>query len=313
MTDLATLPTALPAEARLTCWRARDGWEHRRFDWPSVAGRGRVLVQGGRSDVVEKYLGVMAHLHARGWSITSFDWRGQGGSGRFGTRAGIGYSENFAVYRDDLAAFWSDWAAEASGPHVLLAHSMGGHFALTALAAGLIRPDAVVLSAPMIQVRSPLGQRLGGWLARAQTWRGDPSRAAWAFSDESRAVERRRRRLTVSKDDGQDARWWEEADPGLRLGPPSWGWIAEAFRAGAALDRDGRLASIDVPTLFLIADHDQLVLPAAARRAAARMPDARVVRFGRESAHEILREGWAVRARAFGEIDAFLDARAPRR
>lgn len=313
MNEFAPLPAAVPAEARLSCWRARDGWEHRRFDWPSAGGRGRVLVQGGRSDVVEKYLGVMAHLHARGWSITSFDWRGQGGSGRLGTQMDVGHADDFAVHRDDLAAFWGDWAAEAGGPQVLLAHSMGRHFALAALAAGLIRPDAVVLSAPMIQVRSPLGQRLGGWLAGMQVRRGEPSRAAWAFSDESRAVERRRRRLTVGKEDGQDARWWEEADETLRLGPPSWGWIAEAFRAGAALDRDARLANIDVPTLFLIADHDQLVSPAAARRAAARVPDARVVRFGRESAHEILREGGAVRARAFGEIDAFLDARAPRR
>jgi lysophospholipase len=41
------------------------------------------------------------------------------------------------------------------------------------------------------------------------------------------------------------------------------------------------------------------------------LPDAQVVRFGRESAHEILREADGVRKRAFGAIDAFLDAHAP--
>lgn len=260
--------------------------------------------------MVEKYLGVMAHLHARGWSVTSFDWRGQGGSGRLGNHPGVGHADDFAGYSDDLAAFWDGWRAEGAGPHILLGHSMGGHFALATLAARRIRPDAVVLSAPMIAVRSPLGQRLGGWLAGRMARRGDPSRAAWEFSDESRAVERRRRRLTVDGGEGQDDRWWED-DGALRLGPPSWGWIAEAFRGGAAFERDRRLAAIDVPTLFLIADHDRLVDARAARRVAARMPDAQVVRFGRESAHEILREGAAVRARAFAAIDAFLDARAP--
>lgn len=46
---------------------------------------------------------------------------------------------------------------------------------------------------------------------------------------------------------------------------------------------------------------------------AGKLPDARVVRFGKESAHEILREGDKVRNRAIGEIDLFLQARAQQR
>ncbi len=175
---------------------------------------------------------------------------------------------------------------------------------------GGFRSDAAVLSAPMVQVRSPLGQWLGGRVAGWMAGRGEASRAAWDFSDESRAVEARLRRLTVDKGGGQDSRWWE-ADAALRLGPPSWGWIAEAFRAGAALVRDPRLAKVAVPTLFLIADHDQLVDPRAALKVAAQIPGAEVVCFGLESAHEILREGPAVRARAFAAIDRFLDGKAP--
>ena len=54
------------------------------------------------------------------------------------------------------------------------------------------------------------------------------------------------------------------------------------------------------------------VLPAAAHRVAARMPAAEVVAFGGEAGHEVLREGAAVRARAFASIDEFLDRKAPR-
>lgn len=309
MADADPFLRALPATARLSVWRAPDGWEHRRFDWPSEGGRGRVLVQGGRADVVEKYLGVIAHLHERGWSITSFDWRGQGGSGRLGRDPAVGHAESFAAQVDDLAAFWKEWV-EDEGPHVLLAHSMGGHFALRAAVEGRIRPDALVLSAPMIQVRSPIGQRLGGWLARAMSARGG-ARAAWAWDESPAAQAARLARCTVTRGPEQDERWWE-TDGRLRLGPPSWGWVAEAFRSGAALERDPRLPAMIIPTLFLIPDHDQLVVPTAAHRLAARLPAAEVVAFGPEAGHEVLREGPAVRARAFAAIDDFLDRKAPR-
>ena len=305
------MPDRIPAGARLSRWRAPDGWDHRRFDWPG-AGRGRILVQGGRSDVVEKYLGVMAHLHGRGWGVTSFDWRGQGGSGRLGRHPHVGHAERFDVHRDDLLAFWEAWTMEGEGPRVLLAHSMGAHFALAAMATGRFRPDAAVLSAPMVQVRSPLGQRGGRAMAAWMCRTAGREHGAWKFSDESAAVARRMRRLTVDATGGQDSRWWEEGDATLRLGPPSWGWIAEAFRAGTALAGDARLADVTVPTLFLVPEHDQLVDARAALWLAARMPMAEVVRFGPEAAHEVLREGGAVRDRAFGAIDRFLDRKAPR-
>ena len=117
---------------------------------------------------------------------------------------------------------------------------------------------------------------------------------------------RRLRRLTRTQGPEQVTRWWHEAEPALRLGPPSWGWVAESFRSGAALERDPRLAAYPGPLLFLVPDHDRLVDAGAARALAARMPGAELVRFGREAAHEVLREGPAVRARAFAAIDGFL-------
>lgn len=261
--------------------------------------------------MVEKYLGIVAHLHGQGWSVTSFDWRGQGGSGRLGRHAQVGHADGFAVYEDDLQAFWDEWIAAGEGPHVLLAHSMGAHFALAAMAADRLRPDAVVLSAPMVQVRSPLGQRFGDQVARWMCRIGDPSRGAWQFSEEPAAVERRMRRLTVDRSSGQDSRWWH-ADGTLRLGPPSWGWIAEAFRAGAVMARNPRFESMTVPTLCLVPERDQLVDARAALKLAARIPDTEVVRFGAEAGHELLREGGAVRAKAYAAIDRFLDRKAPR-
>src|SRR3546814_4901829 len=68
-------------DGRLDYWTAPDGWGLRRYRL-GEGGRGRMLVLGGRGDMIEKYLEVIRHWAARGWAVTGFDWRGQGGSGR---------------------------------------------------------------------------------------------------------------------------------------------------------------------------------------------------------------------------------------
>ena len=78
-----------------------------------------------------------------------------------------------------------------------------------------------------------------------------------------------------------------------------------------ALRADPRLATMAVPVLGLIADADRLVNAKLAVATLEKLPDARIVRFGRESAHEILREADPVRDRALAEIDRFLAERAP--
>ena len=76
-----------------------------------------------------------------------------------------------------------------------------------------------------------------------------------------------------------------------------------------AAGNDPRLAALTTPILMLVADEDGLVDPAAAVRLAGRLPDVELVRFGPESAHEILREADGVRLRAYRLIDAFLAKR----
>ncbi len=88
--------------------------------------RGRILVQGGRADIIEKFVETMGWLHDRGWSVTAFDWRGQGGSGRLCADPHVGHAASFAPWVEDLGHFWRAWRAEADTPVALLGHSMGG-------------------------------------------------------------------------------------------------------------------------------------------------------------------------------------------
>jgi lysophospholipase len=304
---------AIPSGARVSAWHAPDGWALRRFDWPAEGRvRGAMLFQGGRGDIFEKYLEAFAHWHDQGWSITSFDWRGQGGSGRLSPDPHIGHVEDFAIYVRDFADFWADWAPAAAGPRVVVGHSMGGHIVLRALAEGAAQPDAVVLIAPMLGLHSPLGARLGERFARILGGAGNAARAAWKTNERPATLESRQSLLTHDKDRYEDELWWREAEPQLKFGPPSWRWLIEAFASTRKLRADSRLKTMRVPVLMLIAMADKLVDPKAALQVAAKLPDVRVVRFGKESAHEILREADPVRNRAIGEIDIFLSARAKR-
>lgn len=313
MTNAFLYRRAIPAAAKFTEWMTPDGWPLRRFDWPAetASPRGSILFQGGRGDIVEKYLELLAHWHAQGWSITSFDWRGQGGSGRLSPDPHVGHVGSFDTYIADLGAFWADWAPGAAGPKVLMGHSMGGHLVSRGLVERVVAPDAAVLIAPMLGLHSPFGATLGELLAALLARIGRPERAAW--KDNERPATRESRQALLTHDAGryEDELWWQQAKPQLLLGPPSWRWVAEAFRSTRRVREDPAVKSLDVPVLMLVPLADKLVLPRAALAIAAMLPDARVVSFGDEAAHEVLREADAVRNRAIAELDMFLAARAP--
>lgn len=304
---------AIPATARFSQWTARDGWQLRRFDWPAEgASRGRILFQGGRGDIVEKYLELLAHWHGQGWSITSFDWRGQGGSGRQSPNPNVGHIDDFATYIADMAGFWQAWQAEASGgPVVVMGHSMGGHLVLRALVERVIRPNAAVLVAPMLGLKSPFGAWLGERIAKIIGGIGNGARPAWRENEKPGSTATRQSLLTTDPDRYADEIWWQQAKPELLLGPPSWRWVVQAFVSTRQVRDDARLRALDVPVLLLVPMADQLVDPNAALAVAAKLPDARVVKFGDEAAHEVLREADPVRNRAIAELDMFLAARAP--
>ncbi|MDH7971663.1 alpha/beta hydrolase [Sphingomonas sp. AR_OL41] len=304
---------AIPAGARVSRWTGPDGWNFRRFDWPAEGTpRGSILFQAGRGDLFEKYLEAIAHWHGQGWSITSLDWRGQGGSGRVSSDPHVGDIDDFATFVSDIRAFWATWTPQAAGPQVVMAHSMGGHIVLRALVEQAITPVAAVLIAPMLGLHSPIGAALGERLARLLGGVGNSSRAAWKSNEGPAMRETRLALLTHDPSRYEDELFWQQSDPALVLGPPSWRWVMQAFASTRLLRADPRLKAMRVPVLMLVADADQLVDPKAALTVAAKLPDVRVVRFGKEAAHEVLREADSVRNRAIGEIDLFLAARAQR-
>ncbi len=301
-----------PAALAFAPWIAPDGWRHRAYRWAQAPGagvRGSLIFQTGRADFIEKYLETCDHFHRAGWAVEGFDWRGQGGSGRLGADPHVDDRDGFAVLIDDLAAFVAGWRVRTPGPHVAVAHSLGGYVLLAMLAARGVVLDAAVLVAPMLALNSGWlpapAARLIARLAAASPW---GRLAAWP---DRRIEPRRQLRLTADKTRYDDSQWWKTVDPSLALGPPSWRWLDAAFAAGAGI-ADLPLARVATPVLLLAPDLDPLVRAGSADRVAALLPDAAVRHFP-TARHELLREADGDRDAALAAIDAFLDARAPRR
>ena len=307
MAEAADPRRSHPQDARFADWRGSDGWPCRRMDWPQPEGRparGSLLFAGGRGDFIEKYLEAYRYWHAAGWNVAAFDWRGQGGS-----RGDIvgGNVESFDLLVDDLAALLADWSAGTAGPHVAVAHSMGGHLLLRTLVERRPALDAAVLVAPMIAVNSrPIPLRAAPWVASLMCRFGLAARPMWKTPKAMLPGGASRQLfLTGSAERYEDELWWWEREPEFNLGLPSWGWMRAAYRSAAASFTPEKLRRVELPILILATERDRLVSPAAIRRVARLLPGAELTMFA-DSGHEILREADAVRLVAFARIDSFL-------
>lgn len=279
------------------------------MDWPQPDGpgrRGSLVFAGGRADFIEKYLEPLGHWHARGWNVASFDWRGQGHSR--GSIVGGNFSDFDPLVRDG-GELIDDVIATGPGPHVAIAHSMGGHLLLRILAERRPALAAAVLVAPMLAVNSaPLPPSAGRLVARCAARLGAERRIWQERAGLSEGGRIRRVNLTHCEERFEDELWWKEREPAFHLGPPSWGWLDGAFRSTARHDETA-LKQVDIPVLLLGTDRDRLVDPRAIRRAAALLPKAELLMF-EYAAHELLRESDGVRLEALARIDSFLDANA---
>ena len=306
---------AIPPAAAESRWTATDGHAIRRIDWPGGAERvrGSILFLPGRGDFYEKYLEALEEWHRAGWRVTAADWRGQGDSGRLGGHPLTGHVEDFAQWIADIETLWAEWKAETPGPHVLIAHSMGGHLALRALIERKVDPDAVVLVAPMLGMAGPpLPLTILHAIAQVMTRIGDPRRQAWKGSEKpGEDVAGRQTLLTHDVDRYEDELWWRAHRPQVQMGPASWRWVERAYASTGVLNADGAMEGVTTPVLLVSTRNDRLVRHKAVIRAARRLPHGELLEFGDEARHEILREVDPIRQRAMDGIACFLDRTAP--
>jgi alpha-beta hydrolase superfamily lysophospholipase len=142
--------------------RTRDGLALARRDWPSADARGTIVIVHGLGEHIGRYAHVAARLNANRWSVVGYDQRGHGESP--GERGRIAAGDDLLF---DLAVVIDAVRSEASGPLVLLGHSLGGLVVARFVAGGLESPkptwqrdvDALVMSSPALDIGMTTAKR----------------------------------------------------------------------------------------------------------------------------------------------------------
>ncbi|HTX48825.1 MAG TPA: alpha/beta hydrolase [Caulobacteraceae bacterium] len=274
--------------------------------------RGSVILSGGRTEPIEKYLETAAELTARGFVVLAHDWRGQGLSERLLGERLKGHAVRSRDFVEDMHALESAFEARLPKPWLAIGHSMGGCLSALVLAMGERRVSAAVLTAPMF------GILLGGV----------PEPVARALAAVSTAVglgatltpgSRMDEPVAPFKDNilTHDAARYARnnaliaAHPDLALGPPTFGWLQFAFHAMDELRRGQAVTRVETPVTVIAAGADRIADNQLIRQVTERFPRGRYVEVP-GAFHEILQETDEIRAVFWREFDALADAVAPR-
>ena len=305
-------PAGVPANLAAT-WRPADrygflegaGARLRYACWnTSATPRGTAVVLQGRAEFIEKYgTETVGELLARGFSVFAVDLRGQGLSDRPLANHDKGHIDDFATYVADLQLFLDKVVTPAAPrPILALSHSTSGNIVLRYLAERGAGPlAAAVFVSPMtglcraflirtiLAITSPFGLRDEEYMLATGPY--DPKHRNFATNDVT--SDERRYRFTDQ---------WFKADPRLRLGGPTIGWLRQGLRSIDLLASPGVLERIDLPVLLVSAGDDHVVDRASHGPAVARMRNAQhVVVDG--ARHEILMETDARRAQFWAAFD----------
>jgi lysophospholipase len=302
-------PVALPAKgARL-----------RAAQFPAdnaVQPRGVCVLLNGQTEFIEKYFEVIDELRGRGFAVVTLDWRGQGGSGRLVPETPLAaHIHDFEDYDADLGALMDQLVTPmltGSQRPIALAHSMGGHILLRYLHRNPHRFAAAAFSAPMLMFstrgapRWPLhlvtGWKIASGHAKDIVW-GMSKRDPLTLTFEQQIVTSDPVRFQRTKD-------FLAVHPALRLGAPTWGWVAAALRSIRHLAQRSFAARIPTPVLICGAGQDLVCITADTARFAAAMPHCRYLEIA-GTRHEILMERDVFRTQFWTEFDQFIAPLTP--
>ena len=304
---LISVPEApAPPGAAAEWFAGSDGARLRAALFPASGPvRGSVVLSPGRTEPIEKYFEVIGELNGRGLAVLAHDWRGQGLSARLLPDRLRGHAEGFDTFLGDHRALLDAFAPRLAKPWIAFGHSMGGCLALLALAEGERRFDAAFLSAPMLAITT---RPWPAWFARTVVAlnRALGRGADYALPTYDPAADRFGLD-GLTHDQGRYHRYKAQlrACPDLAIGALTWDWLDFAFKAGATLAAPGALEPIEIPVAIVTAGRDRLVINAAARSAARRLPDGRYLEIP-GAYHELLVETDAVRAEVWRAFDALV-------
>ena len=275
-------------------------WLHFEADAPKAA----VLLVHGFSEFWEKYFEMLYYFLQCGYSVWMPELRGHGGSVREVDEPYLVHIDSFRTYVKDIKRFFNEKIASEPLPTVLMGHSMGG--ALAGLYAEAYPDDfsAVVLSSPMVRIRSgglsiPAMKVLSGVCkaigkGKSYVFGKGPFTGKEDFEGSScDSPGRYAYTFGKRKQDIKNQTW-----------SPSYSWLGASARAHTyILENAGKIRA---RVLVMYAMRDGLVDPAGTPLFCEKIPDCRVECFD-NAKHEIFNSDEESRLRYYKKLFEFLE------
>ena len=279
--------------------------------WTSSRGqsRGGIVMLGGRTEFMEKYIDTIGELLHRGYDVISLDWRGQGLSKRqLGDRL-KGFVATYGDYLLDLHQLMEQMVLPRSYSCLgIMGHSMGGHIALRYLHDHPDVFDDAIFVSPMFDIfASPGVNKVVRWITRIAVHTGMSHRYVLG-THRYRATDEtfRGNRLTS---DARRFHFTQEAiaeNPELAVGGVTYGWLWATFRSTDALRKPGVAESISTPSQMICAEQERIVSKDAQHEICRRMKNCELTVIP-GARHEILMERDPIREAFWKVFDGHMN------
>lgn len=268
-----------------------------------ITPQAQILILSGYGESAETWFETARDLNARGYGVWVLERAGQGGSERYALPRDLGHAPSF---KDDIQAVKTLARMMEAGspgtPVIILGHSVGGLVALAAIEQGA-PAQGLILSAPAFANRDPVDSSRAG-LVKIGLGRLP---AAFGSGWSRNGPDGRGQGLTGDRWRGAVQKAWQLANPDLRMGGQSLGWLG-AFRETSRAIEPG-LAGLETPTLLLSAGLDRNADAAEQARVCKAM--ARCTLYSFKAGHHALHlETDAVRLPWLAAVDGFVRTRA---
>ena len=207
--------------------------------------RAQVLVLPGYGDFAETHYRQIGAFVGQFYISWALDGAGQGGSGRSVGPRDLGHVDSFDPDVDAVRGLVSGAIRPSAGaPLVLVAEGTAAPVALRALQREPAGISGVILVRPVFRSGASADPRLIDWATRLHLG-GVRAPGGSGWSHDAKGSD-------VSSDQGR-RQAWQAANPDLRMGDPSLGWIA-AFADLVAQEKAAGWRQTATPVLILSAN-----------------------------------------------------------
>lgn len=298
--------------------QVRYGLSRSRKEYDAVC-----VVIGGLGDFAEQYYELAHNLEAQKIKPIIIDLPGQGGSGRYLKNPHKRHTVGFDRILKDIHVLIEDVVLSAAVdlqdnhkrlPIIMLAHSMGAHFALRYLSeynqTSRKQPivTAVALTAPMCKIKAletmhPYFAKLKLNFLSLFPNSYVPGGSNWVKKEISP-----QNLLPLDYARGNIKNYWivRATTSHLAVGSPTNRWLLEAVRSCNLLEKENYVETIQIPVLVALAGEDSVVSNQAIRALIGRLPKGELLTLpGCE--HEILMERDTHRSEFLKQLFTFVD------